>query len=552
MSLFSSAHNPPRPQAGSPDAMDSFWYQRAGGLMTAIQNNGSGIYVNDTTIKMCAIALNALRWLQNAVAVCSPPSITFEPDETDGSRKRVPRNHYLRKLMRKPNPRQNYFDWTRNMMWEAALSGNAYSEIVLGGPTSKNPIERLEPLSSDVTEPYELRGNGELVYSTQRFVAGPIGRLGPVLRLGQENIWHLKGVTADGIVGLPTRNLIRNAISIAVAAERHTATYLRKGSRLAGMLITAGPMTKEKRDELRESVNATLGGSEQTGTLGILPYGVDIKPTASTNRESQLLELRDFQLAEILRGLGVPGIVCGYSDKTQGYASAKEFMEGNGLRGTLMPWLEAFEAAHEFSLVFDDEPIEFEYDMDIMTRPETWTRIEMLVKAAGRAFMTGDEARVMQGMNPTKEESMTKVVEPKANGGLDAELGGDKGGAPKTKPGRSKPAPAPSDDERSKRAAVVKGAVALLLEIEISGLVAKAPKYAKNPEGWTEWVAGYYDKHAARMANTLSIPLVKAQVYCLQHAAAVTEKGVSTCEAWPSTIPPLLEELALADSEEAA
>lgn len=545
MSIINRAYNP-QTAASSGDFKGNYAFVGPENFMMDVSSN-AGVIVNDQTMMRCMAVLGALRWLSNAVALCARSARVVH--EKNGVRTDVDENHYLRQVVRRPNVRQSMFRWAHSQVFRAAIFGNAYNEIVPGTlptPPYRTWAKELRPLKPHGTFAVnQFTSVGELIYQITR-------EDGSTDRVGQEKIFHLRGVTSNGDTGEPVSMLLRNVIGIALASEKHKASFLKKGARLAGMLMTSGPMDDKKRGELRSSMNENNGGSDNTGTFGILPYGVDIKPLASTNRDGQLIEVDDNTVRNILMGIGVPGIVVGYSDKTQGYASAKEFYESGGLKHCVLPWVENFEDEMKFSLILEEErDVEVEFDMDVLTRPETWNRIEMLSKAVGRAFMKPNEARIFQGMNPvTDDPTMDEVTAPTGQG--QAAIEGAKGGRPSDP--RNKPSdPAPSDDDKAatpspfelRARSIARGAAASLIEREMYDLAVKAPKYARNQEGWKEWVPKYYEGHADRVSSTLGIPKDKAKAYCAAQAASVIEHGIATMAAWSVTIQPVLEALAL-------
>lgn len=550
MSIFSDAFTRPRAEGNGDGFRGNYGWVSPEGF--ALEDGVSGIAVSATAIKQCGVVLAALSFLANSVAVCAPS--VYRTNETSGKRTLVPKTHYLRRVLRKPNPKQSGFRWIGSSVWRAALYGNSYSEILpatLKTEPYSTAVGRLRPLNPKVTRIVDERESGELIYQTTRPGKG-------VERIQQDKMFHLRGVSEDGDSGEEIYKLMRMAVEIAKVAEKHTSTFLRKGSRLSGLLITSGPMTEDKRKELRQSINENNGGPDNTGTFGILPFGVEVKPIASSNRDGQLQEIREFQLGDILRFLRVPGIVVGYSEKTQGYGSAKEFYESGGLKHCVLPWIENFEAEIEFALVSEDDDIEVEFDMDVLTRPETWARIDSLTKAAGRPFMTGNEARVAQNMNPVEgDPSMDKVKDETPGGGFAAQNGGEKGGAPKKPGNKPKPDPAPSDDNEARRAAaafkrVVMNSASMLVEHENNMVAAKAPKYASNQKGWVTWVEGFYATHADRVAVALDLPIDEAQLYSRTRQALILDKGIGCLETSQAEAVQYLTHLALREHSIAA
>ena len=542
----------------SPPTHDGWFVRDISGFVA--EAGGAGVSVNADTIMRCSTVLGAVRFRANSWAMCPPQTFAV----TKRGRQQAP-GHYSQRVLRKPNTWMTGYRWRQMNGGLMATWGNAYNEIK-GGRSSF--AEQLWPMHPSRVSVVDQRADGTLLYEYNRPEGGK-----PDL-MGQERVLHFRDLSLDGMSGLEMFKLIRNVVGIAMLAEKHASTFLRKGTRISGLLVPTGVLGETERAELAESVNASIGGAGSTGALGILPHGVDLKPLSLSTKESQVLEMDDHALAAILRFLGVPGILVGYSKDLMGYASAKEFYESGGIRHCVLPILENVESEEEDALLIGggdmdgDGIVEYQikHNLDVLMRANTKDRYEALFKAIGGPFMTVNEGRKIEDMDPSDDPKHDEILTPSNMMGGDA-AEPDEPPAPPA-PKRSMP-PIDDDDEQASAAACTvtpspaslanytdtrlrelarqfaHDTAAGIVVFEVSKVRAQAPKLARNKDGWKAFVLELYGGHAAHVAKKMRIDDAVARGYCDRQAAALLAGGVGVIEAWDVEIPPQLAALAL-------
>ena len=533
MGLLATALNPePRAQVNwSP--LDDRWCSS-----DLVGDDGAAFALSGESVLRCGTVLAAVRFLADAWAMC-PASVLRRT--SDGGREEEP-DHYAQVVLRDPNAWQTDYRWQHMNMVRAALWGSSHNEI---RPARGAWAGELWPLDPHAVSVADQRRDGTLVYVYNP----PEG--GPERTIGQERMLHFRGLSTDGRDGVKMYVLIRNVVSIALAAEQHTAAFLRKGARLSGLVIPQAPLEKEQRADLRAALNTMLGGSKSTGSFGVLPFGVDVKPIASNNRESQLAELSDQMVGSILRFLGVPGVVAGYAEKTATYASAKEFFESGGIKHCVLPWVTNFEAEVSKALLVRGDGRQVKYNLGVLLRASTKDTYEALMKAIGRPFMTGNEGRKIIDLNPIGDDpTMDACVLPK-NTGPDQTPADAHQEEPPAAPTRARVQPAQEDDSsQAKGWQFAVDAAARVVRRELSAIRDRAPMAARDPSGWREWVVGYYDRHVAHVAEVLHVDGGTARTYAEgQRDELLSDGGIAKAETWADTIPYRLASLAFESTE---
>ncbi|MDM8889640.1 phage portal protein, partial [Escherichia coli] len=129
---------------------------------------------------------------------------------------------------------------------------------------------------------------------------------GSVDVLTQNEIWHVRTLTLDGLVGLNPIAYAREAISLAAATEEHGARLFGNGAVTSGVLRTEQKLTPDAYERMKRDFEERHLGLGNAHRPMILEMGLDWKPVALNAEDSQFLETRKFQLEEICRLFRVP------------------------------------------------------------------------------------------------------------------------------------------------------------------------------------------------------------------------------------------------------
>ena len=220
------------------------------------------------------------------------------------------------------------------------------------------------------------------------------------------NMWHIRGPSWNGWMGLEGVKMAREAIGLAMAAEESGAALFRNGSQPSGLLSTDNlQMSKEKAKELRESWEVSNAGTNRLKTA-VLWGGMKWTPMSYQNDQMQFNETRKFQVEEICRAFRVMPIMVGYSDKTATYASAEQMFIAHVVH-TMGPWYQRIEQSANMNLLSEEERkagLYVKFIVNGLMRGAAKDRAEYYAKALGAggspAFMTQDEVRELEELNP--------------------------------------------------------------------------------------------------------------------------------------------------------
>lgn len=314
--------------------------------------------------------------------------------ETSGGGREPVKDHRLYKLLaRRPNPWQTSFEFRETIALHLVLASNAYVFVNRLGD------KVLELLPFQPGQVAVKRIGWDLSYE----ITTVDGTRVPV---PASQMWHLRGPSWDGVMGLDAVKLAREAIGLSLATEEHSARMFSNGAAIGGVLTTDATLKSEQVDLLRKSWESTQAGVKNAFKTAILWGGLKWLPRGQPNDEAQLLESRRFQVEEICRHFRVMPIMVGFSDKTATYASAEQMFLAHVVH-TLGPWYTRLEQSADAFLLTEkelDAGYYFKFIAGGLMRGAHKDRSEYFAKALGSggspAWMTQDEVRGLEELNP--------------------------------------------------------------------------------------------------------------------------------------------------------
>lgn len=232
-------------------------------------------------------------------------------------------------------------DMTASEFWEMQLAsldlwGNAYAEIERNGVGQVVALNPLRP--EKVTVKRAKSGALRYVY----------WRDGKEVEYPQERIFHLKGFTLDGLVGLSPVQYQAETMGGLLSANRAAAREFLNGLKVGGFLKVGSTTLKPDQRTKLSAALAKFGLPENAGKWMILEAGME--PASSQGMkvnpvDAQLLESRYFGIEEVCRAFRVPPQLIGHTDKASSWASSLENTNLGFLTYSLRPTLVRIEQA---------------------------------------------------------------------------------------------------------------------------------------------------------------------------------------------------------------
>ncbi len=490
--------------------LSDFWYNPVG------TSSSAGVWVKPDNAMGVAAAFACIRLLSEILG-----ALDVKVFEIDGARETPAPDHYLWDVLyKKPNRWQTPMEWEEMGMAHLLLRGNFLNRILVN---EDGQIELL-PLNPDRVEIRQL-ANRAIQYIYQP-------KLGQKVIYSAAEIFHVRGMSLDGVTGVSVLEYAKNAVGLAIASETHGAGLFKGG--LVPPIWISRPQGSKFSDEakrnFRQGWRRLHGGAENSVNPPILQDGMEIHELGLSHRDAQWLESRNFQAVEICRFFRVPPHMIGITDPSP--KANVEQMSIEFVRYTLGPWACRWCQSIDRDLIDDREKFRAKINLDDLQKASMTDRYSANNVAIQGGWKTVNEVRASEGLDPVEGGDTPRFpanMQP-AGGGPDwDQQGGQPGrGSPVEKPKKppvvpteeeeeaepSKPQKRRDDEKRRKRQGkkqkagaafgiLLDDAAARLAAAEIARLERSAHRAADDPLKWRAFVASACEEHFTYVAKVL-------------------------------------------------
>ncbi|MBD7990734.1 phage portal protein [Ochrobactrum sp. Sa2BUA5] len=292
-------------------------------------------------------------------------------------------------LRRKPNRWQTPSEFRRMMQASVLLRGNGYAYKVY----SRGEVIELIPLNADNVEVKQER-DLSLTYN----VTLPSGSR---LQLKQKDMLHLRGMTFDGIVGLPVLTYAREAMGLSLSTEQHATSLFENGTNVGGVLRHEGKLGIEGQEALRESLEYYRRGGAREGRDLILEEGMTYDKIGMTSNDAQFIQTRVQSLTEIAMFFGVPPHMLGITEKSTSWGSGIEQQNIGFITYTVNDWLVMWEQAIGRDLIPEDDfEIYAKFNIAGLLKGDMKARFDSYAIGRNWGWLSVNDIRASEDMNP--------------------------------------------------------------------------------------------------------------------------------------------------------
>lgn len=296
-------------------------------------------------------------------------------------------------LNRRPNRWQRPAEFKRMIEAHVLLRGNGYA---LKSKGVGGELLALVPMHPDRVKVDQLPDHS-LAYTFTR-------KNGSKVVLPQEDVFHLRGMTLDGVTGLNPIAYMREAISTALAMERHGATVFGQGANVSGAFkLPAGrTLTEEQATSLRSQLDDYRSGGARDGKVIVLEDGLEFQQMALSAEDAQWLAGREFSRVDLCMFYGVMPHLIGITSGNTQLGSSIE-TQGQGfvtytLEDSLVAWEEAIGA--DCLDWLNNPELYARFNRNALVRGDIKTRWEAYVKAMQWGVYSPNKVLEMEDENP--------------------------------------------------------------------------------------------------------------------------------------------------------
>ncbi len=357
----------------------------------------SGIRVTPESALQCSAFLACVRVISESVA--SLPLHLYRRLPT-GGKERAPELPLYRLLHRQPNPWQTSMEFREQMTALYLMYGQSFAEIRPDGRSgSAATLWPLHPSRMEV-QPLE---DGRLRY-LYREPGSNVQRA-----YTQEQIFHVRWLSLDGINGALPVQLSRDAIGLARALEMHGATYFGNGARPGIVLESDNAIPPEAAERLREQWERMHRGPDRAFRTAVLPNGVKAHELSGSNEAAQFLETRQHQVIEVCRMFRMPPHMI--QDLTRSTYSNIEVQGTEFVQHCLLPHCRRWEAAIARDLIQDDDTYFAEHSLTALLRGDSSARAGYYREMLNIGVLSVNEIRELENLNPIGPEGDQRFMQ---------------------------------------------------------------------------------------------------------------------------------------------
>ena len=344
-----------------------------------------GVYISPETSLYCTAVLACVRVLSESIAAM--PFNVYR--RIPGGGKEIAEDHPLQEVLAyQPNDWMTSFEWREWMMSQMLLWGNGYSLIK---PGRRGSVDQLIPLHASRMEIVRLE-NGRLQYQYRED-----GKPSPTL-YRQDQIFHLRWLSSDGVTGYVPTSLARDAISLARATELYSSSFFANGAQSGTYIETDQPFKPEAIQRFKQQWNEAHMGPDKAFKTVVMPHGFHKKSDPVNNQHSALVETRRFAVEECARVYRLPLHMLGELSNVR--HSTVEQAAIDFVTFAIYPHTRRWSFACRRDLITDHLNYFVEFDTTALLAGDFAARAQFMREAFNMGAMSVDEIRGQIGLNP--------------------------------------------------------------------------------------------------------------------------------------------------------
>ena len=219
--------------------------------------------------------------------------------------------------------------------------------------------------------------------------------------LDRSQVFHIPGLSFDGVVGLSPVSYAASAIRLGLSYEQFGVNFYKNGANASGVFSFPASLSEPAFQRLKEDLAKNYTGLVNTGKPILLEEGGDFKQLTIKPADAQFIESKKFQIEDIARIFRVPLHLIQNLDRATNNNIEHQSLEF--VMYTMIPWFKRWEENINMQLL---TPLErkagfyVEFKIDTLLRGDAKSRAEAY--AAGRqwGWLSVNDIRKLENMSP--------------------------------------------------------------------------------------------------------------------------------------------------------
>jgi HK97 family phage portal protein len=239
---------------------------------------------------------------------------------------------------------------------------------------------------------------GEMVYKIQM----PDGT---EVYLSRENILHVPGLGFDGFLGYSVVAMARKSFGLTMGLETFGSLYFGQGTH-PGMVVThPGKLGTDAHKSLKNSLTEVYSGLGNSHRLMLLEDGMKPEKIGIPPNDSQFIESRMFQIAEIARWFNLPPHKL--KDLSKSSFNNIEQESISFVTDSILPWVVTLEQSFNMQLLSKSDKelsgrgrMYFKHSLEGLMRGDSASRSKFYQVLWGIGALSANDVRALEDLDP--------------------------------------------------------------------------------------------------------------------------------------------------------
>ncbi|GAB5402814.1 MAG: hypothetical protein Aurels2KO_10450 [Aureliella sp.] len=362
-------------------------------ISDALTDPGSVSTAGETVTPRKALGIPALYQAVSMISgdVAKIPMGVWKRLPGDGGRELARQHHAFRhvNLIGMANPEINAFKFWRRLMVHALLWSNGYAWIDKNG---RGEVLGLYNLLPDRTTPVRIKG--KLWFLTE------VG--GKLVALENDEVFHLEGVSIDGLGAENIIKLFRDHFGGMLARKKFSSRFFKQGMTAGGVLAVPPGAKPETVKKVKTGLELKYSGGDNAFKTIVLRDGYKWFSTQVDPEKAQLTDWSEHDAREVARIFNVRGgrlSVEGSTSYNAGETETRDYYDG-----TLSHWLIGARCEANAKLRTPEEiqadEVYLDHNINALHWADAKTRNEIAVSGIQNGRWSPNETRSWENLNP--------------------------------------------------------------------------------------------------------------------------------------------------------
>jgi HK97 family phage portal protein len=288
-----------------------------------------------------------------------------------------------------PNEEMSPFNYKEACMVAINLGGNTVSQRLVN---KYGELIGLYPYEWSKVEITRDRDTKALIYKIRDGVK--------TKELSRSEVFHLPGLSLDGVFGLSPIEYTSSAIRLGLSYEQFGVNFYKNGANASGAITVPGELSDTAYDRLKKDFAKNYQGLANTGKPIVLEGGSTFNQLTIKPADAQLIENKRFQIEDICRIYRVPQHLVQMLVNSTNNNIEHQSLEF--VMYTMLPWFKRWEEGINMQLLTSLERrsgFYLEFNVNSLLRGDSKSRAEAYAFGRLNGWLSVNDIRKLENMN---------------------------------------------------------------------------------------------------------------------------------------------------------